>query len=124
MTSKGGHHEDPAINWSSQQVAERRNRGRARRGQIQAPATQMMLELAEVRTGSRILDGSGKAVIGVVGDKTLLGGIRSKLSAYDVFIQEPLDTRDGQLYVPNKPGLGMDMNVEYLKAHAVAGFGG
>ena len=34
-----------------------------------------------IYAGSRILDGSGKAVIGVVGDKTLLGGIRSKLSA-------------------------------------------
>ncbi len=34
-----------------------------------------------IYAGSRILDGSGRAVIGVVGDKTLLGGIRSKLSA-------------------------------------------
>lgn len=34
-----------------------------------------------IYAGSRILDGSGKAVIGVVGDKTLLGGIRAKLGA-------------------------------------------
>ncbi|HMJ75019.1 MAG TPA: calcium-translocating P-type ATPase, PMCA-type [Iamia sp.] len=34
-----------------------------------------------IYAGSRILDGSGRAVVGVVGDKTLLGGIRAKLSA-------------------------------------------
>ena len=48
---------------------------------------------------------------------------RSKMSAYDVFIPEPLDTRDGQLYAPKKPGLGLDMNMEYLRAHVVGGFG-
>jgi galactonate dehydratase len=49
---------------------------------------------------------------------------RSKMSAYDVFITEPLDTRDGQLFVPQKPGLGLEMNVDYLKAHAEPGWGG
>ena len=34
-----------------------------------------------VYAGSRVLDGSGRAVVSVVGDDTLLGGIRSKLSA-------------------------------------------
>ena len=34
-----------------------------------------------VYAGSRILDGSGRAVVSVVGDATMLGGIRSKLSA-------------------------------------------
>ncbi len=34
-----------------------------------------------IYAGSRVLDGSGRAVVGVVGDATLLGGIRSKLSA-------------------------------------------
>jgi galactonate dehydratase len=50
--------------------------------------------------------------------------IRSKMSAYDVFIAEPLDTRDGHLYVPNKPGLGLEMNLDYLRAHAVDGWSG
>jgi galactonate dehydratase len=49
--------------------------------------------------------------------------IRSKMSAYDVFIQEPLDTRDGNLYVPERPGLGLEMNVDFLRGHAVEGFG-
>ena len=49
---------------------------------------------------------------------------RSKMSAYDVFITEPLDTRAGQLFVPQKPGLGLEMNVDYLKAHAEPGWGG
>ncbi len=34
-----------------------------------------------VFAGSRVLDGSGRAVVGVVGDATLLGGIRAKLGA-------------------------------------------
>lgn len=34
-----------------------------------------------IYAGSRVLDGSGRAVVSVVGDATLLGGIRSKLSA-------------------------------------------
>ena len=42
----------------------------------------------------------------------------------DVFITEPLDTRAGKLYVPKKPGLGLEMNVDYLKAHAEPGWGG
>ena len=50
--------------------------------------------------------------------------IRSKMDSYDVFITEPLDTRGGNLYVPNKPGLGLEMNVEYLRAHAEPGWGG
>jgi galactonate dehydratase len=50
--------------------------------------------------------------------------IRSKMSAYDVFIQEPLDTRDGHLYVPKQPGLGLEMNLDYLKAHVFEGWGG
>ena len=48
---------------------------------------------------------------------------RSKMSVYDVFITEPLDTRDGQLYVPKKPGLGLEMNMEYIRAHVVGGVG-
>jgi galactonate dehydratase len=49
---------------------------------------------------------------------------RSKMSAYDVFITEPLDTRNGHLYIPKKPGLGLEMNMDYLRGHVVGGFGG
>ena len=37
---------------------------------------------------------------------------------HNAFIETPLDVRDGQLYVPDKPGLGLDMNLEYLRALA------
>jgi ubiquinone/menaquinone biosynthesis C-methylase UbiE len=71
MASNESDRDDSGINWSSQEVAERRNRGRARRGEIQGPATQMMLDLAEVRTGSRVLD-----VAAGTGDQTLLAAER------------------------------------------------
>ena len=45
MTSKSPD-SDTGIDWQSSEVAESRNRGRARRGEIQGPATQMMLDLA------------------------------------------------------------------------------
>ena len=67
MASNENDRDDSGVNWSSQEVAERRNRGRARRGEIQGPATLMMLDLAEVRTGSRVLDvaaGTGDQTIG------------------------------------------------------------
>jgi len=50
--------------------------------------------------------------------------IRSRMDSYDAFIQTPLDTRDGQLYVPKKPGLGLEMNLDYLRAHADPGWAG
>ena len=50
--------------------------------------------------------------------------MRSKLSAYDAFITEPLVCIDGNLQVPLTPGLGIEMNVEYLRAYAVPEFSG
>lgn len=50
--------------------------------------------------------------------------MRSKLSAYDAFITEPLTCIDGNLQVPRTPGLGIEMNVEYLRAYAVPEFSG
>jgi ubiquinone/menaquinone biosynthesis C-methylase UbiE len=55
------------MNWESSEVAERRNCGRARRVQIHGPATQMMLDLAEIRTGNRVLD-----VAAGTGDQTIM----------------------------------------------------
>ena len=54
------------IDWESSEVAERRNRGRARRAALQGPATETMLDMADVRTGSRVLD-----VAAGTGDQTL-----------------------------------------------------
>ena len=50
--------------------------------------------------------------------------MRSKLTAYDAFITEPLVCIDGNLQVPRTPGLGIEMNVEYLRAYAVPEFSG
>jgi ubiquinone/menaquinone biosynthesis C-methylase UbiE len=65
------------MNWESSEVAERRNRGRARRVEIQGPATQMMLDVAEVRTGSRVLD-----VAAGTGDQTIMAAQRVGPTGY------------------------------------------
>jgi ubiquinone/menaquinone biosynthesis C-methylase UbiE len=77
MTTKSSTLGDASINWESQEVAEQRNRGRARRAEIQGPATQMMLDLAEVRTGSRVLD-----VAAGTGDQTLMAAERVGPTGY------------------------------------------
>jgi len=45
---------------------------------------------------------------------------RAKLNAYDVLIDHPLDVRDGCLHLSNRPGLGIEMNVDYLRSKAIA----
>jgi galactonate dehydratase len=49
---------------------------------------------------------------------------RYKLNAYDIFIEEPLDIREGRLFVPDAPGLGITMNMDYLRANADKQFRG
>ncbi|MBN9497710.1 MAG: mandelate racemase/muconate lactonizing enzyme family protein [Alphaproteobacteria bacterium] len=49
---------------------------------------------------------------------------RYDLGKYDVFIETPLDNAKGRLKVPTSPGLGVVMNVDYLRAHAAEGYGG
>ena len=46
---------------------------------------------------------------------------RYDLSAYDVFIEPGLDIRYGDLYVPDTPGLGVEMDMDYMRAHVVFG---
>lgn len=65
------------MNWESSEVAERRNRGRARRVEIQGPATEMMLDVAQVRTGSRVLD-----VAAGTGDQTIMAAQRVGPTGY------------------------------------------
>ena len=43
---------------------------------------------------------------------------RHRLDAYDVFIETPLDVREGNLHVPDSPGLGVEMNMDFLRANA------
>ena len=39
------------------------------------------------------------------------------LSTYNQFIETPLDNSGGSLRVPNKPGLGIQMNMDYMRAN-------
>ena len=49
---------------------------------------------------------------------------RYDLSKYNDLIETPLDNRGGRLRMPNLPGLGITMNLDYLRSQAVEGFGG
>ena len=40
---------------------------------------------------------------------------RFDLSGYNEFIKEPLDNHDGRLHLSDKPGLGIEMNMDYLE---------
>src|SRR5262245_15613607 len=48
---------------------------------------------------------------------------RSRMDFYDAFIDTPLDVRDGHLHVPDRPGLGLNLNLDFLRAHAEPGWG-
>ena len=43
---------------------------------------------------------------------------RHRLDAYDVFIETPIDVREGSLHVPDAPGLGIESNMDFLRANA------
>jgi galactonate dehydratase len=67
---------------------------------------------------------AGSHVMMTVPNFYKLETIRSRMTSYDAFIDTPLDTRDGHLHLPAGPGLGVEMNLDYLRAHAVDGWGG
>ncbi len=46
------------------------------------------------------------------------------LAAYNRFLRTPLDNSGGRLKLPAGPGLGLDFDIDYLRAHAQDGFGG
>ena len=48
---------------------------------------------------------------------------RAKLNAYDEFIDTPLDIRGDKIYLDaNRPGIGVELDIEYMRAHALDGF--
>ena len=49
---------------------------------------------------------------------------RAKLNAYDEFIDHPLDIRGDKLYLSNRPGLGIELDKDYMSAHVVHGYVG
>jgi galactonate dehydratase len=44
---------------------------------------------------------------------------RAQFSFYNAFIKEPLEVRDGDLIVSRRPGLGVRLDLDYLRAHEV-----
>ncbi len=49
--------------------------------------------------------------------------MRYDLSGYNPLIDAPLDIREGNLYLSDKPGLGINLDEEFLKSHALPGYG-
>lgn len=47
---------------------------------------------------------------------------RYDLSGYNKLIEEPLDNRGGRIRLNSKPGLGVAMNLDYLRRNALNGF--
>jgi galactonate dehydratase len=39
------------------------------------------------------------------------------LESYNVVLDKPLDIRDGNLHLPTRPGLGYDLDTEFMAAH-------
>ncbi len=44
---------------------------------------------------------------------------RYDLSGYNILIDQPLDIRGGSLYVPDRPGLGVELSLDALQRYAV-----
>jgi galactonate dehydratase len=44
---------------------------------------------------------------------------RARFDFYNAFIDEPLEVHDGNLIVPDRPGLGIRLDRDYLEAHSV-----
>jgi galactonate dehydratase len=48
---------------------------------------------------------------------------RADLGMYNVFVDHPLEVKDGSLQVSRRPGLGISLDLDYLRGHAVEGWG-
>ena len=46
---------------------------------------------------------------------------RYRLDAYDAFIDHPLDVRSGDLYLSVRPGLGVELDKDFLEKNEVGG---
>ncbi len=67
---------------------------------------------------------SGAQVMITVPNSYRVETSRAKLNAYDEFIDTPLDIRGDKIYLdPNRPGIGLELDVDYMRAHTLGGFG-
>ena len=62
---------------------------------------------------------SGAQVMMTVPNFYKLETSRYDLSEYNVMIDNPLDIRSGDLYVSDRPGLGVNLDSEWLSAHQI-----
>lgn len=46
------------------------------------------------------------------------------LATYNQFLQQPLDNSGGRLKLPTGPGLGLDLDMEFMRGNVLDGFGG
>ena len=49
---------------------------------------------------------------------------RARQNSYDVMIDHPLDIRGDKIYLSDRPGLGIEMDKDYMRAHVIEGYGG
>ena len=49
---------------------------------------------------------------------------RAKLSAYDVFIDHQLDIKGDKIFLSDRPGLGIELDRDYMRGHALEGYTG
>src|SRR5919108_5091436 len=68
---------ETGIDWGSQEIAEHWSRSQARRDEVIRPATEMMLDLANLQSGNRVLD-----VAAGTGDQTLMAARRVGPTGY------------------------------------------
>jgi ubiquinone/menaquinone biosynthesis C-methylase UbiE len=71
MNAKSPDRTEAGRNWASPEVAEQWSRRQARRDKTYGPATEMMLDLARISAGDRVLD-----IAAGTGDQTLLAARR------------------------------------------------
>jgi ubiquinone/menaquinone biosynthesis C-methylase UbiE len=77
MTTKSPDANDTRSIFASGEVAEQWQRGKAQRDEVNAPANEMMLDLAHLRVGNRVLD-----VAAGTGDQTLIAARRVGPTGY------------------------------------------
>ncbi len=102
MTAKSTHPSETSTNWNER--AERWSLRRVERGEVYGPATEMMLDLAGVRTGNRVLD-----VACGMGDQTLVAARRVGPKGYVLATDNSSSMLNGAVEAARTAGLA---NVE------------
>jgi len=67
---------------------------------------------------------AGAHVMATVPNFYRLETIRADMSDYNSFIDRPLDVRGGDLFLSDRPGLGIEIDAAFVLANALPGFGG